>query len=55
MRLDAEAPCVEFISHSKKFEIHQRQGKPLRKCCNNINDMLKLSFRKCHGLPQAAA
>lgn len=43
-------PRVEFISHSKTLEVHPRWGKPLRKCFNNINDMLKLAFWKCHWL-----
>jgi len=53
MRLDAkEVPWVEYISHSKKLEIHLRQGKPLRKCFNNVNGMLKLAFWKCLWLQQ---
>lgn len=43
---------MEFISHSKKLEIHLRQGKTLRKCFNLINGMLKLVFWKCHWLQQ---
>lgn len=53
MRPDAkQVPWVEFISHSKKLEIHRRLGKPLRKCFNNINGMLKLAFWKSHWLQQ---